>query len=99
MLLGSIKMKHKPTDAVGKRIKIGDIVRIVGITDLNGMTPECREESLPVFEYLDGKYKMVEEFDEYGFAWLRFIIRKGSNSGRHSVGIEPYLLKVRTNSK
>jgi len=43
------------------------------------MSPECRAESLPVFEHLLGKYKRVEEFDEFGQAWLRFKIRKGSS--------------------
>jgi hypothetical protein len=86
-------LKHR--DVTGVRIKVGDIVRIIGAPDLAGMSPECRAESLPVFEYLIGKYKRVEEFDEWGMAWLRFKIRKGPHAGDHSVGIEPYLLRVR----
>ena len=82
-------------DAEGTRIKVGDVVRIVGVPDLDGMSAECRAESLPVFEHLVGKYKRVEEFDEFGQAWLRFKILKGPHAGYHSVGIEPQLLKLR----
>jgi hypothetical protein len=82
-------------DITGKTIKVGDTVRVIGVPDLSGMSAECRAESLPVFRHLVGKYKQVEEFDEYGQAWLRFTIRKGPHSGWHSVGIEPYLLRVR----
>jgi hypothetical protein len=81
-------------DVRGERIRVGDIVRIIGVPDLSGMSVECRAESLPVFKHLVGTYKRVEEFDEFGQAWLRFRIRKGPHSGFHSVGIEPYLLKV-----
>jgi hypothetical protein len=59
------------------------------------MSAECRAESLSVFEHLVGTYKRVREFDEYGFAWLDFRIRKGPHAGYHMVGIEPYLLRVR----
>jgi len=87
------KLKRK--DATGKDIAVGDIVRVIGVPDLGGMSAECREESLPVFRHLVGKYKRVREFDEYGFAWLMFKIRKGPHAGYHSVGIEPNLLRVR----
>ena len=82
-------------DVTGERVSVGDIVRVIGVPDLSGMAPEFRAESLPVFEYLVGKYKRVEEFDEFGQAWLRFNIRKGPHAGYHSVGIEPYLLRLR----
>jgi hypothetical protein len=87
------RLQHR--DEAGKRVKVGDMVRVIGAPDLAGMSPECREESLPVFEHLIGKYKRVAEFDEFGLAWLRFKILKGSHAGYHSVGIEPYLLRVR----
>jgi hypothetical protein len=86
-------------DVAGERLRVGDIVRIIGVPDLTGMSADCRAESLPVFEHLVGSYKRVEEFDEYGQAWLRFKIRKGPHAGYHSVGIEPYLLKVRRANK
>ncbi len=82
-------------DATDQRIRIGDIVRIIGVPDLSGMSQECRAESLPVFKHLVGTYKRVEEFEEYGQAWLRFKIRNGRHVGYHSVGIEPCLLRVR----
>jgi hypothetical protein len=88
-------MKRLPRrDVKGERISVGDMVRVIGAPDLAGMSPECREESLPVFEHLLGKYKRVEEFDEYGLAWLRFRIRNGPHAGYHSVGIEPRLLRL-----
>ena len=82
-------------DANGHQIKVGDVVRVVGVPDLAAMTPECRAESLPVFQHLVGTYRRVEEFDKFGFAWLTFKIRRGPHRGYHSVGIEPYLLRVR----
>jgi len=88
-------MKHKPIDATGRRIRVGDSVKVTGVPDLSGMAPDCIKESQPVFEYLVGKYKKVEEFDEYGFAWLRFVIRKGPSRGSHWVALEPFLLRVR----
>jgi hypothetical protein len=85
----------KRRDVAGERLRVGDLVRIIGVPDLSGMSPDCRAESLPVFKHLVGTYKRVAEFDEFGLAWLRFKIRKGPHAGYHSVGIEPYLLKVR----
>src|ERR671916_256204 len=82
-------------DASGERVRVGDTVRIVGVPDLSGMSPECLAESLPVFRHLVGKYKRVVEFDKHGHAWLNFRIRGGPHAGRHAVGIEPYLLRVR----
>lgn len=82
-------------DVTGKPIKIGDVVRIIGVPDLSGMSAACRAESLPVFKHLVGKYKQVYEFDEYGFAWVSFKIRQGSSAGFHTVGLEPHLLRVR----
>ena len=82
-------------DVTGERVRVGDIVRVVGVPDLSGMSAECRAESLPVFRHLVGKYKRVVEFDEYGQAWLTFRIRKGPHAGLHWVGIEPWLLRVR----
>ena len=93
-------MKRLPRkDAAGKRLKVGDIVRIVGVPDLTGMSADCLSESLPVFQHLVGNYKRITEFDEWVCAWLSFKIRKGPYAGWHSVGIEPYLLKVRRANK
>jgi len=86
-------------DATGKPIKVGDIVRIIGVPDLSGMSPACRAESLPVFKHLVGSYKRVYEFDESGCAWVCFKIQKGASGGLHTVGIEPYLLRVRRKAR
>ena len=95
-MVSDLRMKRLPRrDVSGKRLRAGDIVRIVGVPDLSGMSEDCRAESLPVFEHLVGTYKRVEEFDAFGLAWLRFQIRNGPHSGYHSVGIEPQLLKLR----
>ena len=88
-------MTLRRKDVTGEPISVGDTVRVIGVPDLSGMSEECRAESLAVFKHLVGTYKRVEEFDEFGQAWLRFKIRKGPHSGWHSVGIEPYLLRVR----
>lgn len=86
-------------DVAGERLKVGDIVRVVGVPDLTGMSTDCRAESLPVFQYVVGKYKRITEFDEWGQAWLGFNIRKGPSAGYHSVGIEPYLLRKRRTNR
>jgi hypothetical protein len=82
-------------DVTGKPIRIGDVVRVIGVPDLSGMSADCQADSLPVFQHLVGTYRRVEEFDEYGHAWLAFKIRNGPHSGYHSVAIEPYLLRIR----
>jgi hypothetical protein len=93
-------MKRLPRrDVLGERLRVGDIVRIVGVPDLSGMSVDCRAESLPVFEHLVGTYRRVAEFDEFGQAWLTFKIRNGPHAGYHSVGIEPYLLRLRRKAK
>ncbi len=83
------------TDVTGAPLHVGDTVRVIGVPDLKGMSEECRTESLRVFNHLVGSYKRIREFDEHGFAWLMFKIRRGADAGLHSVGIEPWLLKVR----
>jgi hypothetical protein len=88
-------MKHRPLDATGHPIRVGDPVRVVGVPDLSGMSRAGLEESLPIFRYLLGKYKRVAEFDRNGLACLSFRIREGRHRGLHSVYIEPGLLRVR----
>jgi hypothetical protein len=81
-------------DTIGKKIHIGDVVRVIGIPDLKGMHPSCQRESLPVFKYLVGKYKRVVGVN-HGLIELFFRIRKGNHKGFHSVWIEPELLRVK----
>lgn len=64
-------------DARGEKLKVGDVVRIIGAPDLTGMSEENLLISTPVFQHLVGTYKKIAEFDEHGFAWIRFTIRKG----------------------
>ncbi|MCL2829558.1 MAG: hypothetical protein FWD77_02320 [Betaproteobacteria bacterium] len=85
---------YEPKDRNGHRIQVGDRVRIVGMPDLSGMTPEGIAESRPVFEYLIGRYKRIVEFDEFGFAWFYFRIPGCKFKGLHSVAIEPSLLHL-----
>ena len=84
-------------DAAGTEIRIGDVVRVIGIPNLGGMHPDCCRESLPVFKYLVGKYKRVAGFNDIGHAELFFRITKGQHKGLHTVWIEPDLLRVRRN--
>jgi len=90
-----MRQPHRPKDRSGRHIDVGDWVRIIGVPDLSGMSARGRAESQPVFEYLVGKYKRVAAFDEYGCARFDFAISNGKLSGRHEVGIEPFLLHVR----
>jgi hypothetical protein len=86
---------HEPKDVTGSRLAAGDVVRVVGLSEVEGLAPDCVDESLPVFEHIIGRYYRIESFDEYGFAWLRFRIRGGPHAGMHGVAIEPYLLRKR----
>ena len=87
--------KYKNLDRNGEAINVGDVVRIVGVPDLKGMSEEGIAESLPVFQYLVGKYKRVRGFDEYGCAEFDFVMRHiNSERSMHSVWLEPFLLHV-----
>ena len=67
-------------------------MRIVGVPDLSGMSTRGLDESLPVFQYLVGRYKRVIGFDDFGCAQFVFGILRGKSKGVHSVAIEPFLL-------
>jgi hypothetical protein len=88
-------MRYLRRDATGRPIRVGDIVRIIGIPDLSGMSPGPRRESQRVFRHLVGKYKRVAEFDRFGHAGLWFRIQSGRDAGIHFVVLEPHLLRVR----
>lgn len=86
---------HKPFDRSGKPIKVGDIVRIVGVPDLSGMSPAGLTEALPAFQHLVGKYKRIRGFDECGCAEFSFVMRHSDGErGWHSVWVEPFLLHM-----
>jgi len=86
---------HKPFDRNGKTIMVGDVVRIVGVPDLSGISQDCLAKSLPVFQYLVGKYKRVCGFNECGLAEFSFTMHNANGKrGLHSVWIEPFLLHI-----
>jgi hypothetical protein len=89
-----MKYPLPPKDRNGRKLRVGDRVRVVGVPDLSGMSKQGVAESLPVFQYLVGKYKRIAAFDEYGCVQLNFFIASGKLKGWHGVGIEPYLLHV-----
>ena len=91
----SATQPHPRRDRDGARLKVGDVVRIVGVPDLSRMHASGRAVSQPVFEHLVGQYKRITEFDEWGEARLDFRISRGRHRGWHTVWIEPYLLKRR----
>ena len=87
------KSTVQPIDCAGRKISAGDVVRIVGLPDLSGMSPRARRESEPVLLYLRGKYKRIFSFSQSGLAEIEFRIRKEKFSGLHTVWLEPHLLK------
>lgn len=89
----NVSSKH-PLDDQGTRIRVGDVVRVMGIPDYSRWTVAQRRFSLGVFRHIRGTCKKVASFDQYGFAEIFFSIRIGKNRGIHSVALEPYLLRV-----
>lgn len=89
-----MKQLHAPKDTNGLPLRAGDRVRVTAVPDLTGMSEKSIAESLPVFEYLVGKYKRITRFDEFGLAWLDFAIPSGPHRGMHGVAIEPFLLQL-----
>lgn len=85
----------KPVDKRGKRIRVGDRVRIAGMPDLTGFQSGAAQRLAErVFLHLQGQCKTVAGFDQHGCAEIHFHIRKGRDAGWHGIAIEPYLLLV-----
>jgi hypothetical protein len=84
----------RPIDAKGKRIRKGDLVRIIGVPDLNSLNKNSRREVEPVFRHIKGTCKRVNGFARYGCAEILFKIHNGRCAGLHIVEIEPHLLLV-----
>lgn len=59
--------KSKPFDALGRRLRIGDWVRLVRMPDLG---PAYPKESRAIFRKALGKTFRVDAFDEFGHAEL-----------------------------
>lgn len=87
--------KHRLSrkDASGRSLKTGDMVRVMRVPDLRGMSESALRESLPVFQHLVGTYRRIQLFDRHGFARISFRIRRGPCAGLHDVAIEPFLLR------
>jgi hypothetical protein len=80
-------------DRDGKTVRAGDIVRIVGVPNLERMKQPYRGQTARVFQHIKGQRKRVDGFDQFGCAILFFTIRKGHSAGHHSVAIEPELIR------
>jgi len=94
-MTGLEKPPYSPVDREGRPIRVGQLVRVVGTPDLSGMSEETRRESAPVFEHLVGRYKRVSGVTDLGLIELSFRIAAGPHAGRHTVWIEPFLVRVR----
>jgi hypothetical protein len=81
-------------DRDGRRLRVGDVVRVIGVPDLSRMHADARAETQGVFQHLVGQYKRITAF-EWGEARLDFRIARGRHRGYHAVWIEPWLLKKR----
>jgi len=93
--MSSARLHGPPVDRDGRRLRVGDVVRVVGVPPLSGLTEASRRDCLPVFRHLVGTYRTIAGFDALGFAEIFFRIRDGVKQGMHWVTIEPYLLKRR----
>jgi hypothetical protein len=85
--------KRAAKDALGSTIRTGDIVRVIGVPDLRGMSPAGLRSSRPAFRHILGTYRKICGFDRYGCAEIDFRIRRGPHAGWHTVYIEPHLLR------
>lgn len=86
---------HPPKDATGARLRVGDVVRIVGVPDLSTMQPGPRRETLRVCEYLLGRYKRIQAFGELGLVELDFRIPGEPKGSSHTLWLEPHLVRKR----
>ena len=57
-------------DVDGRTVRKGDMVRVLGIPDLNGMRDPYRRETEAVFKHITGTRKKVCGFDQFGAAIL-----------------------------
>lgn len=93
-----MRFRKLPRDRAGRPLRPGDVVRVVGVPSLKGMSKEGIAESRPVFRYLRGKSVRIESITEFGMPWLDFAIPSGRYRGWHGVAIEPLLLERLPNS-
>ena len=93
-----MRFRRIPKDRTGRHLRAGDLVRIVGVPSLKGMSATGIAESLPVLRYLKGKSVRIDSFNDIGLAWLNFAIPAGKYKGWHGVAIESRLLERRPNT-
>jgi hypothetical protein len=92
------RFRKLPKDRTGRLLRPGDLVHIVGVPNLKGMSAQGIAESKPVFRYLTGKSVRIDSFNDFGMAWLNFSIPAGKHKGWHGVAIETRLLERRPNT-
>ncbi|TPW19490.1 MAG: hypothetical protein FD126_2632 [Elusimicrobia bacterium] len=78
-----------PSDVLGRRLREGDRVRVVGVPDLAGMTQDARASFLAALKVLKRRPRRVRGFDSRGNAEL--IVRVGGNL--NILALEPGLLE------
>lgn len=84
-------------DTAGKKLKIGDTVRIIGVPEFKGWSTRSKNESLPVFQHLVGKYKKINGLDKkHNCVEISFTIRNGKDKGWHWVAVESDLIKIKS---
>jgi hypothetical protein len=92
------RFRKQPKDRTGRRLRPGDVVGVVGVPSLKGMSAQGIAESKPVFRYLRGKSARIDSFNDLGMAWLNFAIPAGKYKGWHGVAIETRYLERRPNT-
>jgi hypothetical protein len=86
-------------DVLGRTLEVGDVVRVIGVPELNGMSESGLKETLPAFRHLVGTYRRIQLFDDHGLAQINFLVRGGPIAGWHGVAIEPFLLRRKDASR
>jgi phage tail tube protein FII len=79
-------MNYEPYDKIGKKINIGDWVRLTEIPDGISKMPE---ETQVVFEKALGKTFRIEEFNEYGLVELDLTKKVAKFN---TIWVEPHFL-------
>lgn len=78
-----------PSDVLGRRLKEGDRVRVVGEPPIWGMSDGARAEFLAAFKALKRRPRNIRGFDERGNAELTVRIA----GDLHILALEPGLLE------
>lgn len=94
---GKVKSKKlRPRDADGRRIRVGDTVRIVAVPEFEGWGAEAVGA---IFSHILGNYKRVSGFDERGELEFCIQIRKSRRylpAGVHCISLEPGCTRVKS---